>query len=776
MKSIIAIITAIFCLTSYGTVFSAESHSISGVVTESESNKPVSFVNLTITELSLSTLSNDKGEFSFSNIPAGVYHISTIRTGFKSSIKLVEVNSELTGIDIRIEKSLIETPVIDVTSSFAPVDIRNSTFSISSLSPRELTKQRSEILAGTIENIPGVNNFSTGSSLGKPVIRGLTSLGVIIVHDGVKHESQQWGDEHAPEISLYDLERIEILRGPASLVYGSDAIGGVVNIISKPLQYSTNKNGIFYGGIDLGGSSVNGQKTGNVSIGYGLSNWGIKSHIGYRSTGNTKTPDGTFPVNTLEPETKDTIHGGTLSNSGTDEIEGGAAIGVTGDFGHIDGGFEIFNRDIQMHDSDPDATANQKLRTNQFELSGQFNLKKNLILEPVLSYQQQARKEYESIEDKNSDLASLNLELKNFQGDLRLQHLLSKNVSGTAGVSFTSTENKTLGIEKLIPNYSSNSFGFYISEQFQFDKFTISAGARFDTKKLNIKSTVFESDSLGNTIKEVMPKKLNFDALSGSVGIVTHPSKNIDLFANLGRGWRAPSEFELFVDGEHEGTGRIERGLITLDSNANPNPESSWNIDFGIRANFKKFSASVSLFKNIINDFIYPSPAGIFDSSAMLPVFDIKQAKANFIGAEYTLQFHPFDFLLLSLNGDYVTAKNDGTGNYLPFIPPAKNILEIKFQDKQIGSSLYNPYISFSAKVVSAQTNTDPMETSTDGYTLFKAGFGFDFVLSKSIASLDFSIDNIADTKYVNHLSRYKTYALNPGRSFDLKFSMPFNF
>lgn len=772
MKSILILI--IFF--SSQVIFADDMYSIKGTITDSETNKIVQFANVSIEELTVSSMSDVNGRFEFTNIPQGPYHVKISRTGYKTNTVTIEINENLNSLNFKLQKSLIETPTIDVTSSFTPIDIQNSTYSLSAITERELVKQRGEVLANTIDNIPGVNNISTGVSIGKPVIRGLTSLGVIIVHDGVKHESQQWGDEHAPEVSLYDIDRIEILRGPASLVYGSDAIGGVVNIISKPLQYSTKKNGILYGGIDLGGYSVNDQKTGNLTLGYGLSNWGVKGHLGYRSNNNTKTPDGTFAVNTLDPNIKDTIFGGRLSNSGSTELETGASFGVTGDYGHIDAGFEMFDRDIQMHDLDPLATANQRIRTKQFELSGEFNLSKNLILEPILSYQLHSRKEFESSEDKDLDIAALNLDLKNFQGDLRLQHVLSNDISGTVGASFTSTKNQTLGIEKLIPNYNSTSFGFYLSEQMQKKYFTVSLGGRFDSKSLNTEYTVFETDTAGVPSKVITPRTLTFDAFTGSLGIVTHPVENIDLFANIGRGWRAPSEFELYVDGEHEGTGRIERGLVTLDSTSNPKPESSWNIDLGLRANYKNVSASFSFFNNTISNFIYPSPTGEFDSTAMLPVYDIKQAKGLFWGFEYSLQVQPLDFLLLSLNGDFVTAKNDATGNYLPFIPPSKNIIEMKLQEKQIGKSIYNPYVSFSTKIVSAQNNVDPLETTTDGYVLLKAGLGFDFVLSKSIASVDFSVDNIADTKYVDHLSRFKSFAMNPGRSFNLKLSMPFSF
>jgi iron complex outermembrane receptor protein len=159
----------------------------------------------------------------------------------------------------------------------------------------------------------------------------------------------------------------------------------------------------------------------------------------------------------------------------------------------------------------------------------------------------------------------------------------------------------------------------------------------------------------------------------------------------------------------------------------------------------------------------------------MLPVFNIKQDRSIFRGFEYTFQYQPFNFLLFTWSGDYIKTENNATNNTLPFTPPSKNILEIKLQEENLWK-LYNPYFTFKIKIVSPQNNVDPLETQTDGYTLFFAGIGFDYITAKSVMSLDFSVDNLFDTKYVDHLSRYKSFAMNPGRSFNLKVSIPFQF
>lgn len=744
---------------------------LKGEITDTKGN-PLEYVNVTLRDLNLAVVTGENGDFVFPQVPAGNHLLDFKRNGYEVKSININVTSKDTVLKISLEESLIETGVIDVTSSFNAVDISKSTYSITELAGRNLTKSRSQNLAETIQNIPGVNNISTGSGIGKPVIRGLSSQSVLIIHDGVKQESQQWGDEHGPEISLFDLERIEILRGPASLVYGSDGIGGVVNVISKPVELSYKNKPVYYGSVVLGGFSVDNQLFGSLTLGTGFSNFGIKSHFGYRKSGDVTTPNGTYEIKTLDG-TK-TLNGGKLFNSGSNEIEGGVNIGTGGKFGTINFGFETFVREIQIHE-DPDedalATPNQKISTNQFSLDGNFKLNEKLTLEPVFSYQFQSRKEFESAEDKSQDIEALYLKLGTFDAALKLHHEILKNFNGTIGFSFNNQKNETLAEEKLIPNYNANVLGVFLLEKFNLKNLTFSAGIRFDSKRLNIQQTVFETDSNGNILKEITPREMNFEAVSGSAGLVYSPSEAINIFANIGKGWRPPSEFELFVDGVHEGTGRYERGLITINPDASPLSESSLNFDAGIRLNYKKLSMQLSFYRNSVDNFIYPAPTG--DTLDGTPVFDILQDKSSFYGYEYSFQYQPVKWLMISANGDYVHSKNEATGNPLPFTPPMKNIFEAKIQKSSIGSML-NPYFKFGVKIVSSQKNTDPLETETGGYTLLNGGIGFDIEFAKSIASVDFSVENIADIKYVDHLSRYKGYALNPGRSFNLQLTVPF--
>ncbi len=769
-KLVITFMFTIICASVYSQSSYGKPAVLKGTVTD-KNGRTLEYVSVVIQNLGLSASTDDKGSYFFSVNP-GSYVVTFKRSGYEAKSLEVTVTEKDSSINVSLNESLIETGVIDVTGSFNAVDITKSTFSITELSGRNLTKSRSQTLAETIQNVPGISNVSTGTAIGKPVIRGLSSQSVLIVRDGVKQESQQWGDEHGPELTLFDLDRIEILRGPASLIYGADGIGGVINVISKPLEFSIKGKTLLYGGAVLGGFSADKQLFGNLTLGAGFKNFGFKGHIGYRNSDDVNTPDGTLEVNTLEG--KRVITGGRLFNSGSRELDGGANLGFSGKFGMINFGFETFDRKLQIHEDpleDPEATPNQKINTNQFSLDGNFIISKKFSLEPVISYQMQQRKEFESIADKNAGIESLHLKLGTIDGVLKLHHELGENITGTFGSSLNYQKNETLAEGKLIPNYNAYTFGIFLFEKYSVKHFTVSAGARFDSKKLNIENTVFETGLNGNPSKLVPAQKLTFNAFTGSIGAAYSPFKTVNIFANLGRGWRPPSEFELFVDGVHEGTGRFERGIKTIDSLAQPLPEESLNMDAGIRLSYKSLNIQLSGYRNVVDNFIYPSPTG--DTLEGFPVFNILQAKSIFYGYEYSVQFQPVKWMVISANGDYVHTTNEATGNPLPFTPPVKNIFDIKLQKTTVGK-LLNPYIKFGAKVVSGQNYVDPLETKTAGYTLLTGGVGFDFEFAKTIASVDFSVDNIANTKYVDHLSRYKGYAMNPGRSFNLQITLPF--
>lgn len=753
----------------------AKTIDLKGLIVDSE-NKPLSFVSVVLQEISVSTVSDKKGEFLFNYIPEGRYHITFNHTGFESKVMDISLHQNDTVLEISLTKSLIETSVIDVTSSFNPSETSNSTFSITEINPRKLGRIRSQNIASTIQNIPGVNNISTGSSIGKPIIRGLSYQSVLILHDGIKHESQLWGDEHAPEIPLFDIDRIEILRGPSSLIYGSDGIGGVINIITKQLQFSNNDNPLTYGNITLNGFSMDNEKAGNLNLGLGLKKTGIRGYIGYRNGGNMNTPTGEFTLNT--PEGKNTIKGGALFNSADEEFQAGLNLGFKLHSGIINASFENLNRQLQLHENpevNADATPNQKIVTNNVDIKGIFSISKTLELEPVFSYENQSRIEFENIQDKNTDTQALNLDMNLYQANLMLHHKFAEDLLGTAGVSFIFNNNKSLAEEKLIPNYNSNITGIFISENYEKKLFTFSGGIRFDSRFLNIKETVLESDTNGAPLKKINPAEFTFNAFTGSLGFVYKPSLSVDVFANTGTGWRPPSEYELFVDGVHEGTGRFEKGLVTLNPDYSPATENSLNFDLGTRIRNKYITAEISFYNNFINNFVYSQSTGKIDSASGFPVFDLVQDNSSFAGYEYSIQIQPVSWLLISLSGDYVKSQIKGTNTSLPFTPPSKNIVEFKFEKNRI-SDFYNPYVNFGAKFVSEASQVGELEAASPSYNLLNAGFGFDFALSKSVISIDFDISNLTDTKYADHLSRYRYYAMNAGRSFNLKINIPFQF
>lgn len=748
-------------------------YDLKGKVTDEENN-PLNYVNVTIQELSVSSKSDKNGEFVFTGILSGSYHITFTLSGYLNKSEEFKLSKTTQYMNIKLEKGLIETSTIDVTGTFNPTEISNSTFSVTSINPRAINKYRSENIASTIQNVPGINNLSTGTTIGKPVIRGLSYQSVLVLHDGVKHESQLWGDEHGPEIPVYNIERIEILRGPSSLMYGSDGIGGVVNIITKPLQFSSDDKLLKYGNLVFNGFSMNNQLSANLNLGIGTANTGIQGFAGLRKGSDIKTPSGSLAVNT--PYGINNVSGGILSNSGDQEFQAGINAGFKTSFANISFSFENFNRELQLHENpeiDPEATPNQKIVTNNLDLKGEFPLSSSYEIETVFSYENQNRIEYENIYDKENGIEALNLTLKLFQGDVRFHHKSFKNLNGTLGLSLRAPSNRSVAEEKLIPNYNAGGIGVYWMENLELKKFTFSGGIRYDAKSIYIKETVLETDTLGNPVNTIDSRDLGFESFSYSFGAVFRINSFSEIFSNIGTGWRPPSEYELFVDGVHEGTGRYEKGLITLNPSYSPSPENSVNFDIGTRIRYRYFSAEISLYSNRISNFVFPASTGVTDSASGFQIFNILQDNSLFRGYEYSLQIQPVNWLIFTLKGDYVYTKNFSSDSPLPLTPPAKNIAEIKFQKDNFGG-FFNPYFLFGLKFVSKAYQTGELEASTPAYNIFNTGFGFDYMLKNSVASFDFEVTNLFNIKYTDHLSRYRYYAMNAGRSFNLKVNIPF--
>ncbi len=641
-------------------------------------------------------------------------------------------------IGISHAADVLEAPPITITAKPQSVEVFVAPQSVTVIEGRQLDRQRGQNLSSAIESSPGVSAVTTGAGIGKPVVRGLTAQRVLILSDGIRQEGHSWGDEHGPEIDTFNAEKIEVVRGPLSLLYGADALGGVVSIKSEDPPFD-NDQPVFGGKLMPNAFSNNRSGGGALSLHGARGGVGFRAYGGLRSAGDIQTPEG------------------RLRNSGTEEFNGGGSVGVKKDWGTITVGYSRFNQRLEITEDPaeaPDATPYQKITHDKARLNADFPLEWGR-LEVNTGWQRNNRREFEA---KDAPTEALNLVLRTHTWDVKAHHNQLGPVTGTLGVQGMLQKNETLAEEKLVPGYDLRDIGVFLYEEMPVKQVTLSAGARLDNRRVDAKN---------EPVLGVTAQRLNYDAITGAAGAVWRIAEPWALALNVGTGWRAPSPFELFVNGEHEGTGRFIVG------NAGFKTERALNKEVSLRYRTARVSGEMGVFHNRIDRFIFLAPTGVDDVDSGLPIFEYRQADATFVGVELALRAQPTDWLVLDAGADYIRARSEQTKEPLPLIPANRMRLGAKLVQKLLGR-LADPYLGVKARLVDRQNRVPSFESKTSGYALFDFSLGADVPLLGNRVSVDIGLENAFDQPYRDHLSRYKAFALNPGRNATLKVTVPF--
>jgi len=630
------------------------------------------------------------------------------------------------------------SPAITITAKPTPSDLLTAPQSAYVVQGRALDQARGMNFSEAIQNTPGVSAFTSGNFVSKPVIRGLTSNRVLIVQDGIRQETQQWGEEHGTQIDTLSVERYEVLRGPNSLLYGSDALGGVIAASSHPLLRAPAGESKLGGAIRMDGFTGSRQFAGNLLMQGAQGAFGYAGHMTRR-----KSHDYTTPL-------------GRLNNTGVEELNGGARVGWTQGWGAMDLGYARIDQEIQLADADPAATPYQKLQNDRGAVH--LNIPTPIArLEFAGSYAQNKRQEFEESDAANS---VLNLLLKTSTFDIRAHHEPLGLVKGTIGVSAFQQTNSTRGEETLIPNYTHHGFGGYVFEELPLGKLTLTGGIRGDGSRLNAD----QNTALGNA-----NEKLKYSSLTGALGATYRVVDPFTLALNVGRGYRAPSAFELFSNGPHEGSNRFEVG------NKNLKPEESFNVDFAARWSAPRVRSEVTFFRNLIDDYIFSAPTGTTDAASGFDIFNFTQGQAELIGSEWSLEGDATPWLLLSTGYDIVRGRNKSTDQNLPLIPADRLKFGARLHYSEARwKNIQNPYLGANTKLVRKQSKLDPNEIQTGGYTLWDLSSGFELPVGKMALSIDMGVSNLLDKRYTDHLARNKAFALEPGRNVFVKLTLPF--
>ena len=771
---------------------------LQGKVMDISSGIPLEGAVIYIHEIKIGTTSSKDGTYQIANIPAGKYLVEVSFIGYSSFLETITIDNIVLH-DFAIKPAIAENEAVTVTGVASVTKIKQTPQPVSVVKKADLFKNSStNIIDALASLVPGINTSSTGPAIAKPVIRGLGYNRVITIHDGIRQEGQQWGDEHGIEVDEYSVQKAEVLKGPSSLLYGSDGMGGAVHLITNtPVERGTIKGNLNLHLIDnnaMIGSNAN--LAGHLQNGFNWNLYGtLKSAGDYRNKWD-----------------------GHVLNSRYNEKNWGGYFGVNRSWGYSHFLFSSFNQEIGVIEGNRDLSNGQFLiyAGSSFErTANNDDFKSRTLITPYqgvehvkfstdhniaigtgrltmnLGFQRNQRKEFSDPVFQKIPALYFDLQTVNYN----LQYLFAeKNGWKTAiGLNGMLQQNKNSGEEVLIPEYRSFDVGTFVYSRKTFSQnLTLSGGIRADRR--NLESDAY-TDEYGVQKFSLFSK--HFANLSGSVGLSYNLSDQLTLKTNISRGYRAPSVSELASNGTHEGTSRYEYGDLQLKS------ETSLQLDAGIEMNTDHVVFMLNAFYNSIDHYIYYSKLNnqfgtdsvIQVSGEDLTVFKYAQSGAKLYGFEAKLDLHPhpLDWLHFSNSFSMVNARLNRmveSANRLPFIPPAKWITELRCDFKNVGKIFANLYLKTELENVFTQNSIFTAyntETVTPGYSLLNIAAGADILArGKKIFSVYLTANNLTDVAYQQHLSRLKYTAVNQltgrtgvfnmGRNMSIKINVPLKF
>lgn len=783
-------------------------HALKGIVKDSLSGKLLPNVTIFVPDLNRGAVTDTSGSFSIRNVPEGDFLIQLNRAGYASLIKKVSIRGN-TAFGFALKESVTELEQVVVTGVPASTSSRHNPIPTAVIHKEMLLQNASTNIVDAISKQPGLSQIGTGVAISKPVIRGLSYNRIISLYNGVRQEGQQWGDEHGLELDEYSIERVEVIKGPGSLMYGSDGMGGVVNFITpKPLPEG-----------EVRGSISTNFQSNNHLLGYSLMN-----------TGNVRKIEWLARLSSKHAGNYTNAADGRVYNSGFNEFDYNGHIGTSGKRGFSQLHFSSFSQHVAMPEGqreaqgkftrevavDDTSTSVETVTSNDLkgyalQVPQQYIRHQRLFwlstllfsrssLRFALGYQLSRRQEFGEV--LHPDRYGLFFYLPTYNYDIKYFLPEFKGWAMSLGLSGMFQQNRNKGTEFLIPEYRLFDIGGFVYMKKSFGKLHISGGVRGDQRSLN--ATGLYLDKAGQPANAQDPfadKKFSafsnvYRNASGSMGAIYDISERANLKFNLARGFRAPNMAELASNGRHEGSFRYEYGNAQLKS------ETSFQADAGISLQSPHVSLEASVFSNSIQHYIYTkrlqSTSGgdsIADATESVPAYQYGQNNALLQGGELTLDIHPHpvDWLHFENSFSMVAATNrnkQAPSKYLPFIPAPRYLGRWRADLKKTGKRIRNFYLLFEVDHYFTQNRflkENNSETKTPSYTLLNFGLGGNVIdkEGKEVCSLYFSANNLFDISYQNHLSRLKYAPQNQatgaagifgmGRNFSIKIIVPYN-
>lgn len=720
---------------------------LTGKVFNVDDNTPLPGATLFIPDLNRGTVTDEKGLFILKDLPHRDLQIVVSYVGFETLLKEVNASEfKKKQLILKLKPSVIKAQEVVITGGSSTSQHENA-IKIDVIKKSDLLLSGTPNLMESLSSVPGVDMISKGTGVSKPLIRGLSMNDVLVLNDGVRIENYQFSENHPLGVDDNNLNKVEVVKGPASMLYGSDAIGGVLNFVKAGPAPVGKIEGEYTAGLYAnteGFTNALNIKGAGKHL-FGGAGVNRKSHADYKQGGGDFTPNSRF-----------------------NEWSANANIGYSGKVGSFKLDYDYFGQKLGMCVPAVRSLITERGHKNKIwyqDLDHHQLSSKNILLlgrfkwETNVAFQAAYRKLRTTVEEPT---VQMRLNTLTYESKLYLpSERNSEYLVALQGMNQTN-RNQHHRVSEFLPDADVNTLGgLFLAQHTFFSKLKLQAGIRYDTYHTKSKSMGDEGASTYHA-----PVSRNFHTFNGSVGMTYSLTDNILIRSNLAKAYRVPNLSELTSNGLHGN--RYEYGNNNLD------PENAYEADLSLHYHSTYLSVDVAGFYNHINNYIYISPTGEQNTDG-IAIYQFSQTNAHLYGGELAFEYRPSFLQWLSVKGSYssVTGKENG-GNYLPFIPANKVKGKLVASFNKWGV-FRRPSIWLGITSAFRQSHPSLYETETAGYTLFDAGMNVQIKSFYKEMNLALLATNIFDRKYIDHLSTLKTLGYyNPGRNICLMLTIPF--
>lgn len=720
----------------------ADSATIEGVVRDASTGRPLPGALVRVIGSSQQDVTHEQGEFHLLNLPGGHHTVLFERLGYRREIRRIDLDAgETVHFEVEMTSSAIELPGIVVTGTTRESLGDQTVRPANVMSGQELTRRLDVTLASTLESEPGLAVASVGPATARPVIRGLGGDRVLVLEDGARvGDLSSSSSDHALSVDPLNAQRIEVVRGPAALLYGSNAIGGVINLIREEIPASLPEQA--RGMLSLQAQSVNRGVAGGASAETGWGGFALRGEGSFRHAGDLDTPRGTLENTQLQ----------TYSlSAGVSRVLRQGHYGIAYRF--YDNAYGIPGGFVGSHPEGVDVEMRRHALHGAARLDRAVGPFTSLELDG--KYTHYYHRELESV-----DIVGTEFGLLTGAGELTARHdALGPLESGAIGVRVGWTDFAAGGSSHTTPTTEYTAAAFLL-EEIALGRVRLQGGARFDWHQIEPLEKAQESEI--GTIRT-----RTFGSVSGSLGALFTAGEGVGIGASIARAYRTPETGELFSEGPHLAAYSFEIGNPDLDA------EIGVGVDVFIRVNRDRFHAELAGFHNALDNYIYYRDTGE-QTSSELPIYQATGTDAVLVGFEASAGAELIPHLLLNGSLSYVRGTISVTDEPLPMMPPLRGQLAARYERPEFFAG-----VAWRATAEQDRIAEQEFETATDGYNVLDADAGVRWTALGRVQSVSVRVDNLTNETVFDHLSRIRDRETNdrvpgPGRSASMTYRVVF--